>query len=231
MQSVILKTRAAIPYGLWLVFVLLFAVVLAMTIHFSPMRSNYNGLFIGHITGGAIFLGLGCLQFQGRIRNRFPRFHRINGRIMLIAALVSIGCLYALLPSSQCNACLPSQMAVTTLWLISIAAAWLAIRRGDIAAHRLHMIRGYVSASYFLVVRLVDRAIGTDRLLPFVEGEAARLANSDWIAWVIPVLVIEAIARSSSKAAGGTTDETARATVPATGVAARNQREPVDSRA
>lgn len=198
MHSAILKTRAAMPVVIWLVFVLLFAAVLAMTITFALARGSYSWLFIGHIAGGTVFLGLGALQFLARVRDRYRQFHRINGRIMLIAALVSIGCLYAMLPHSKCNACLPSQIAVTTLWLVSIVAAWLAIRRGDIAAHRLHMARGFVSASYFLVVRLMDHLIGLERLLPFVIDESARFANSDWMVWVIPVLLIEAVTRTTA---------------------------------
>lgn len=198
MQTAILKLRAAMPVVLWLVFVLLFAAVLAMTIMFAMANGGYSLLFIGHIAGGTIFLSLGALQFLARVRDKHRRFHRINGRIMLVAALVSIGCLYAMLPNSKCNACLPSQIAVTTLWLVSIVAAWLAIRRGDIAAHRLHMARGFVSAAYFLAVRLMDHLIGLDRLLPFVKDEAARFANSDWMIWVIPVLLIEAVTRTTT---------------------------------
>jgi uncharacterized membrane protein len=187
--------RQAIPFVLWAGFFLLFSLALTLTIKFALSRGELSLLFLGHITGGTVFLGLGALQFLAQVRNRYMRFHRINGRIMLVAALISIGCLYAMLPNSQCNACMPSQITVTTLWLFSLVAAWIAIRRGDVAAHRIHMARGFVSASYFLIVRLVDQLIGLERLLPFVNSEDGRLANSDWLAWVVPVLVVEAITR------------------------------------
>ncbi len=198
MQTPILKFRSAIPVVLWSVFVLLFATVLAMTIKFAMSHGGYSLLFIGHIAGGTVFLGLGALQFLARIRDKYRSFHRINGRIMLVSALISIGCLYAILPNSKCNACLPSQITVTTLWLVSIVAAWLAIRRRDVAAHRLHMARGFVSAAYFLVVRLMDHLIGLERLLPFVKDESAKFANSDWMVWVIPLLLIEAVTRATA---------------------------------
>jgi len=195
MQRALHLFREAIPFALWAVFFVLFALALTLTVKFALSRGELSLLFLGHIGGGTIFLGLGALQFLARVRNRHMGFHRINGRIMLVAALVSIVCLYAMLPNNQCNACMPSQITVTTLWLFSIVAAWIAIRRGDIGAHRLHMARGFVSASYFLIVRLVDQVIGLERLLPFVNSEDGRLANSDWLAWVVPVLVVEAITR------------------------------------
>jgi len=196
MQTAINKLRTAIPVFLWLVFFLLFSVVLIMTTKFGMAHGGYSLLFIGHIAGGTIFLGLGAFQFLARIRDRFRRFHRVNGRVMIVAALVSIACLYAMLPNSKCNACLPSQITVTTLWLASIIAAWVAIRRGDITAHRIHMARGFVSAAYFLIIRTMDHLIGLERLLPFVKDETAQFANSDWMAWVIPVLLVEAVTRT-----------------------------------
>lgn len=198
MQKVLHLLRESLPFALWMGFFLLFAVALTLTVQFATSRGELSLLFAGHITGGTIFLGLGALQFLARVRNKHLQFHRINGRIMLVAALVSIGCLYAMLPGSLCNACIPSQIAVTTLWLLSIVAGWLAIRRREIAAHRVHMARGFVSASYFLIVRLVDELIGVERLLPFVNSEDGRLANSDWLAWVVPVLVVEAITRATT---------------------------------
>jgi len=201
METAIPGWRTAASVVLWLVFTVLLAGVLALTIAFAMGNGGYSLLFIAHIAGGTVFLGLGALQFLARVRDRYRRFHRVNGRIMLVAAVVSIGALYAMLPNSQCNACLPSQIAVTTLWLVSIVAAWLAIRRGDVAAHRLHMARGFVAASYFLLVRLMDQVVGVDRLLPFVTDQAARLANSDWMVWVIPVLLVEVVMRATAPGA------------------------------
>jgi uncharacterized membrane protein YozB (DUF420 family) len=200
MPPIAVRVRSAVPAVLWAGFVLLVAAVLAATITYARSRGGYSWLFIGHIAGGTIFLGLGALQFLARVRERYRRFHRINGRIMLVAAIVSIGCLYAMLPNSACSACLPSQIVVTTLWLVSIAAAWMAIRRGDVAAHRVHMARGFVSASYFVLVRLMDQVVGVDRLLPFVADESARIAYSDWLVWLVPVLIVEVVMRSTTGA-------------------------------
>lgn len=190
------RLKAATQIFSWIVVLSVFAAVLALTVGAAQARGGYSPLFLGHIAGGTVFLGLGALQFIAVIRDRFRRFHRANGRVMLVAALVSIGSLYAMLPDSQCRACLPSQVTVTTVWLLSIVAAWLAIRRGDVAAHRLHMARGYVSASYFLLVRLMDHVVGVERLLPFVENKDAQLAISDWLVWVVPVLVVEVALRA-----------------------------------
>lgn len=52
--------------------------------------SQSASLVIGaHFLAGAVVLALGPLQFISSIRTRWPRFHRINGRIYVTAALAA----------------------------------------------------------------------------------------------------------------------------------------------
>lgn len=70
-----------------------------------------------------------------------------------------------------------------------VGAIW-SVRAGHILVHQHNMARGYLSASYFVTVRVVDR-FGLGLLAPFVDSEDARLAHSDWLAWVLPLVVLE----------------------------------------
>ncbi|MEO0796796.1 MAG: DUF2306 domain-containing protein [Verrucomicrobiota bacterium] len=42
-----------------------------------------------HFAGGGIILILGCIQIMNGVRERWPRFHRITGRIYLLACLLT----------------------------------------------------------------------------------------------------------------------------------------------
>lgn len=146
--------------------------------------------FAAHMIGGSIVLLLGPLQFIPAIRDRFRRYHRTAGTIYILASLVSIAALFLnILPSSECVPCRPSNYVVTTLWLLSIIAAWLSIRAHDLAVHRAFMMRGFVFAAYFLLVRTYG-----DAMIPYLPGEAndaGQWANSDWLTWILPLLMLE----------------------------------------
>lgn len=146
--------------------------------------------FIAHMAGGTVVLLLGPLQFISLIRERFQKFHRTAGKIYIAASLISIGALFFnILPTGECTPCRPSNYVVTTLWLLSVIAAWLSIKIHDIETHRAFMMRGFVFAAYFILVRTYG-----DAVMPYLPGEpndAGQWANSDWLTWVLPLLVLE----------------------------------------
>jgi uncharacterized membrane protein len=142
-----------------------------------------------HIAGGSVALLIGALQFIAPLRNRFRAYHRQAGYAYVIASVISVGGLYALMPLRY-TVFLPSQLVVSGLWLLSVALAIRAIRAGNVLAHQHNMARGYLFAAYFVTVRIVDRYL-MDLLVPLVGSEDARLAHSDWLAWVLPLIVLE----------------------------------------
>ena len=96
-----------------------------------------------HILPGALFMILGPLQFMTRVRRRYPRWHRISGRIYIIAAyIIGISALYmpfVLRPIGGLN-----EAAATTLFailfLVSLSKAWW-----HIAGHRSAARRAIIS--------------------------------------------------------------------------------------
>jgi uncharacterized membrane protein len=142
-----------------------------------------------HIVGGIVVLAIGPIQFFPPFRDRFPRVHRALGRVYIAMSLLSIiGLLARVIPVTD-FATRPSLYVVTILWLLSIVAAYLSIRIGDWVAHMSFMMRGYVFASYFLLVRFVLPWF-EDAINP-KEPEAFWLLATDFLAWMIPWIVLE----------------------------------------
>ena len=69
--------------------------------------------------------------------------------------------------------------------------AWRAARRKRFLTHRHNMTRAFVIATYFVGVRLMDR-LGLGAMTFLTASKDAQFAHSDWIAWVIPVVLVEA---------------------------------------
>lgn len=99
-----------------------------------------------HMFTGIAFVLLAPLQFVARIRNRYRRFHRWLGRILLLMAVIAG--IYGLI----CVVTFPAFGGVATesagwffgpLFLFSLIRAYQQIRRRNIAAHREWMIRAF----------------------------------------------------------------------------------------
>jgi len=142
-----------------------------------------------HMVGGMVVLAIGPIQFFPPFRNRFPRVHRALGKVYIAMSLLSIvGLLVRVIPVTS-FATRPSLYVVTILWLLSIVAAYMSIRIGDWVAHMSFMMRGYVFASYFLLVRFVLPWF-EDFIAPR-EPEAFWLLATDFLAWMIPWILLE----------------------------------------
>ncbi len=126
-----------------------------------------------HLATAFIVMASGCLQFIPRLRNRHPRFHRMNGRVYMLAgvALSAAGVYLTWFRSTFGD--VPQHLASTLnavlIWLFAAIAIRYAIRR-DIAAHRRWALRFFLvlSASYFyrltfiLVTVLAGHPFGFD---------------------------------------------------------------------
>ena len=101
----------------------------------------------GHIIGGSAVLMLGLAQFSARLRRTWPGWHRWVGR-----ALVAAGVSFALTglwmnfsPAALPNSWLydAAQNAMALIYLCVLALGIAAIRRKNIARHRVWMMRSY----------------------------------------------------------------------------------------
>jgi uncharacterized membrane protein len=152
-----------------------------------------------HILPGALFMVLGPLQFLPGVRHRHTRFHRLSGRIFIIAAyIVGVSALYIPLvvrPIGGLN-----EAAATTLFaiifLVSLTKAWWYIVHRQTGLHREWMIRAFS----------IGLAVGTIRpivALFFVFSglpPQAFFGTAFWIGFTLQLLAAEIWINYSRKA-------------------------------
>lgn len=117
---------------------------------------NPRWMFV-HATTGSLFLLAATLQFLPRLRTRYPRVHRWNGRVLVAAGMITaITGLYfgILIPAAG----LPERIIIALVgaWFVTaLINAVVAIRRHDAARHRKWMTRAFAVAVGIATVRLV----------------------------------------------------------------------------
>ena len=152
--------------------------------HVEPVK----WLLLFHGVAGSVALLVAPFQFSARLRRRYPRLHRVLGRIYVAGAFVSaplaVPVAFRLGPPSL-------YMAATIQscgWLLTTAIALYAVRRGDIRQHQEWMTRSYPFAMVFVVARVllavpVIREMGEPGFVSVVWGCIA-------LACFVPSLVI-----------------------------------------
>ena len=152
-------------------------------------RDAKEAAYAMHIAGGTAVLFTGPFQFVAPLRNRYRRLHRAMGYLFIAGtALAIIG--FAMILPLPFDVFLLSQMTALTLWGMATVAALIAIRDRRVLTHQHNMARAFVIAAYFVLARLIDRYLMT-WLEPFSSNEMVRLAHSDWLAWVVPLVLVE----------------------------------------
>ncbi len=96
-----------------------------------------------HILSGSLVLLLAGLQFASRLRPRYVTIHRWGGRLLLLAALPAAASGALLQARSPYGGALAASAIYffAAYFLLALARAYLAIRRGDLVGHREWMIR------------------------------------------------------------------------------------------
>jgi hypothetical protein len=142
-----------------------------------------------HIIGGSLVMLVAPFQFIAPIRNRFRRYHRWAGYAFVAGSVMTFVGYWLIQPTARDTFFL-SQTVAICLWMAAMAAAVMAARRKHFLTHQHNMTRAFVIAVYFIVVRLVD-PWGMPLITPFASEPAAANAHSDWIAWVVPLVLVE----------------------------------------
>ena len=142
-----------------------------------------------HIAGGSVVMALGPFQLIAPIRNRFRRYHRWAGYTFVGASIAAFIGFWAVQPGDT-DVFFLSQATAISLWMLAMGAAVIAARRKRLLTHQHNMTRAFVLASYFVVVRLMDK-YGMGAVGIFASEKAAAHAHSDWLAWVVPLVLVE----------------------------------------
>jgi uncharacterized membrane protein len=159
-----------------------------------PLRENFRSnywLFIIHICLGSLALVLGPWQFSRKLRARQLQLHRWIGRVYVAACIVGGFAGLAIAPGSNGGAVAAAGFSVlAVLWITTTFIAYLAARRGDIAAHR-----GWMVLSFALTFAGVTLRLYLPLALIQLEHFSQVYAVIAWACWVPNLLVGYWIAR------------------------------------
>ena len=160
------------------------ALPLGALVH-PDMKASFNAHALGiriHVFAAIAALALGPWQFSAALRRRRPEVHRWMGRAYLGIG-VGLGGASGLYMAQFAHGGPVAQAGFTTLalaWLYTGWAAYGAIRRGDVPAHREWMVRNFALALGAVTLRIL---LPSSMLLGIGFEEAYRA-----IAWLCPSL-------------------------------------------
>jgi uncharacterized membrane protein YozB (DUF420 family) len=156
--------------------------------HWGSKTAFDNSIFALHILAGIIVYCTAILQFTPAIRNNYISFHRKMGKLYILSSLLCITTLYIMVPRTWCIACRPSQLIVTSLWLLFIGLAFYFIKLRKIVLHKRMMISSFICAAYFVTVRVVD-AYAMNIFYYLFPNESTAFLASDIFVWLVPLLL------------------------------------------
>ncbi len=155
---------------------------------------------IVHIVGSSLFAILGAFQFSTSLRRRWPRWHRVAGRLLVLAGLlvglsgIWMALFYYPRPVGDGDFLAALRLLFGSAMIGSIVRSFAAIRRGDVRGHRAWMMRGYA----------IGLGAGTQTLTlmigEMIAGKPDELSRAllMGLAWVINLAVAERIIRNRS---------------------------------
>jgi uncharacterized membrane protein len=146
----------------------------------TVFETHQLGIY-AHVFGSVIALTLGPSQFVSRLRKNHTALHRWLGRLYLGAGVL-IGGSSGLYMASMAFGGIVARLGFSCLavaWLYTGLRAYLAIRGGAVAVHRVWMIRNYALTLAAVTLRLYIPMSG----VAGIEFEVA-YPYIAWISWV-----------------------------------------------
>ncbi|WP_231949524.1 DUF2306 domain-containing protein [Alloactinosynnema sp. L-07] len=144
-----------------------------------------------HAVPGGLALIIGPFQFVAKLRTRKPHLHRLMGRVYLVSVVVaSVVSLFAATFSLDGFSAQVAFYLLAAAWLYSLAKAIQHIRRGEVALHRIWMIRNY-ALTFSAVTLRIFLVIGLPLKQSFSLSFTDIYSASVWGAILINVIVAE----------------------------------------
>jgi len=140
---------------------------------YVPGVTSGNWAVVMHVVSAAVIMFAGAIQLVPQVRNRFPAFHRWNGRIyMLTAVTLSVAGLYITWirgSVGDLSQHLGSTLNAVLIWLFAGIALRYALAR-DFKTHRRWALRFFIVTSgswfyrivFFLTLAIFKGPIGFD---------------------------------------------------------------------
>jgi uncharacterized membrane protein len=131
----------------------------------DPFNDRYTAhpyQTLAHTVAGMVFAILGPLQFMSPIRNRFPRVHRISGRVFLPFGIMS-GVAALIMGLSFPVWGFGFNQAIITVWsafmIFAFVNAFRLVRNRKYLLHREWMMRGFATGLAVAVFRAISEEI------------------------------------------------------------------------
>ena len=148
--------------------------------------------YIVHMTGATASLFLGPIQFWKTIRTKYPRYHRIAGKVYIIGSLLAGVTALRLSLIIDCVGCRFSLVPLSLLFILTTALAWYTIRQKNVRAHKQFMVRSYTCALAFVFVRLYQ-IVPLDFLFGVIEDQEVRGVVIEWMFSLMPLVLVEIV--------------------------------------
>jgi hypothetical protein len=148
-----------------------------------------------HSLGGMTFGILGPIQFSGAIKKRFGKFHRISGRIFVVAGMfLGLSAIRLLIefPNSSTWVLVTARAVAGLGMIIALTLALHAIINRDIVRHLNWMIRAYAIGMGAATIAFIQLPIFLIRGKA-LEGYLADIAFV--LSWVINLTIAELVIR------------------------------------
>jgi uncharacterized membrane protein len=146
-----------------------------------------------HIVSAGVYALLGAFQFATGFRRRWPGWHRIAGRLLVVCGLlVGLSALWMTLfypwPKGDGELLYALRLVFSSAMVVSIVLGFTKIRRGDVIEHRAWMTRGYAiglgAATQMLTLMVGEIVAGPpselSRALLMGAGWVINLAVAEW---------------------------------------------------
>lgn len=174
-------------------------------LYFEEQRAVYvarQGVLYLHITGAVLALTMLPLQFAAFIRHRWPKVHRISGRLYVLG--VVSGGIGGLLLSTTAYAGPVARLGFAGLaiaWLVTTTVALRAILAKDIPRHRRWMILSGSLTFAAVTLRLyLGVYFGLTESGVLNASFAQAYAAIAWLAWVPNLVIASWLTRGAHKA-------------------------------
>ena len=165
--------------------------------YFVFTKESYGGHFwaraswlFPRVVCALVAVVIGPMKFSPRMRCDHLSFHRIAGRVYVVAALLGAAASWGMAARIAGAPAYATGLAcLGAAWVTTTLMAFFAFRRKNLIQHRQWMVRTYVVAFAFVTLRLANDATGFTKVL----GEDERAKLLAWGCWAIPLLATEVV--------------------------------------
>lgn len=148
--------------------------------------SLYMITFYIHIATGGIALLVGWMQFIKKIRIRYPKFHRIIGKIYVSSIFISAPVGFYI--GFFAHGGLVTQIGFTFgafIWFVITYKAYKVIKQGNVAKHSEYMSYSYAGSFAAVMLRFMLPA-----LIAITGNFKIAYGISVWMSWIPSVIVV-----------------------------------------